>query len=312
MYEKVVNTKNLPYKEWLLYRRQGIGGSDAGAVCGLNPYVSPIAVYRDKTEPEPDIYDNEPMRQGRDLEQYVAERFEEETGKKVRRTNFLYRSVEHPFMQANVDRLIVGEDAGLECKTASAYNIDKWKDGAIPEHYEIQCQHYMAVMGSSAWYIAVVIMGVAFKWRKIVRDEGLIRDLITIEADFWHGNVVPRLLPDPDGSLIYDDVLERYFHVAKKNATIPLVGFNDKLRRRAEVIKLQDRLEEEKRQIDQELKLFIGDNERAYNDSFKVSWSNVSSDRLDIQRIKEEEPELYKRYLKTSVSRRFLVKEIAG
>ena len=42
-------------------------------------------------------------------------------------------------MIADVDRLIVGEDAGLECKTASAYNADKWKDGDIPLHYVMQC-----------------------------------------------------------------------------------------------------------------------------------------------------------------------------
>ena len=48
----------------------------------------------------------------------------------------MYRSKEHPFMIADVDRLVVGEDAGLECKTASAYNADKWAllflIGAIP------------------------------------------------------------------------------------------------------------------------------------------------------------------------------------
>ncbi len=57
-------------------------------------------------------------------------------------------------MITDVDRLVVGEDAGLECKTASDYNADKWKDGEIPPHYLIQCCHYMAVTGKSAWYIA--------------------------------------------------------------------------------------------------------------------------------------------------------------
>ena len=59
----------------------------------------------------------------------------------------MYRSKEHPFMIADVDRLVVGEDAGLECKTASAYNADKWADGNIPLHYVMQCYHYMAVTG---------------------------------------------------------------------------------------------------------------------------------------------------------------------
>ena len=68
-------------------------------------------------------------------------------------------------MYADVDRLIVGEDAGLECKTVSAYHADKWKDGAIPEHYLIQCFHYMIVTGKRAWYIAAVILGQGFVFK---------------------------------------------------------------------------------------------------------------------------------------------------
>ena len=119
----------LTQKEWLELRKTGIGGSDAGAVCGLNPYASPMAVFQDKTSGAVEDQDNEAMRQGRDLEEYVARRFTEATGLKVHRSNCMYRSVEHPWMIADVDRLVTGEDAGLECKTASAYSADKWKDG---------------------------------------------------------------------------------------------------------------------------------------------------------------------------------------
>ena len=73
-----------------------------------------------------------------------------------------------------------GEDAGLECKTASAYNADKWKDGIVPMHYLIQCAHYMAVTGKKAWYIAVVILGKAFQFARIERDDAMIANLIAI------------------------------------------------------------------------------------------------------------------------------------
>lgn len=56
-------------------------------MCGLNLYRSPMAVYWEKTTDTLDLSDNEAMRQGRDLENYVAQRFIEETGKKVRRSN---------------------------------------------------------------------------------------------------------------------------------------------------------------------------------------------------------------------------------
>ena len=123
-----ISTKGMTREEWLKLRKTGIGGSDAGAICGLNPYSSPVKIYQDKTQEATEEEDNESMRQGRDLEDYVARRFMEETGLKVRRSGQMYRSEEYPFMLANVDRLIVGQDAGLECKTASAFSADKWKD----------------------------------------------------------------------------------------------------------------------------------------------------------------------------------------
>ena len=89
---RLVSTINLPKADWLKYRKQGITGTDAGAVCGLNPYVSAFQVYQDKITEEVEEFDNESMRQGRDLEEYVAQRFMEETGLKVRRANAIYQN----------------------------------------------------------------------------------------------------------------------------------------------------------------------------------------------------------------------------
>lgn len=302
------STANLTHAEWLALRKTGIGGSDAGAICGLNPYSSSIHVYQDKTSEEIMEFDNESMRQGRDLEEYVARRFMEETGLKVRRSNMMYRSKENSFMLADVDRLVVGEDAGLECKTASAYNADKWKDGAIPDHYLLQCFHYMAVTGKKAWYIAVVILGREFKYQKITWDDNVIRNLISIEKHFWKNHVEKRIMPEPDGSEICDEILNKYFHMARKESAIELQGFDEKLKRREEVLLLKEKLEKEQKQIEQEIKLFMQDSEIAYSDSYRVSWSNVDTSRIDTKRMKEEEPELYKKFLKVTSSRRFTIK----
>ena len=308
---RLVSTKGMPHEEWLKYRKQGIGGSDAGAICGVNPYSTALKVYRDKTENETEESDSESMRQGRDLEDYVAKRFMEASGKKVRRSNFLYRHDMYPFMQANVDRLVVGENAGLECKTASAYSADKWKDGMVPEHYIIQCMHYMAVTGADSWYIAVVLLGKEFKWQKIDRDEDMIRDLIKIEEDFWYSHVLPKVMPDPDGSEEYDELLNRYFNVARKAATIPLIGFDSKLARRQEILELSEKLETEKAKIDQELKLFLADTEAAENAKYRVLWTNTTTNRLDSRLLKTEQPEIYNKYSRTTSGRRFSVRAIA-
>lgn len=305
---KGISTAAMTREEWLKQRKKGIGGSDAGAICGLNPYSSAMSVYLDKTTEEISETDNESMRQGRDLEDYVARRFMEETGWKVRRSHRMYRHEKYPFLFADVDRLIVGMDAGLECKTASAYSADKWKDGEIPAHYMIQCYHYMAVTGRRNWYLAVVILGKEFKYTKITWDDNVIQNLVAIEVNFWEQHVAKRVMPEPDGSKICDEVLEKYFRTSGDDTTVPLIGFDQKLKRRMEIDGLMKQLEREQKQIDQEVKLFMGEHERAASERYQVSWQNVPVFRLDTKKIKEEQPGIYRDYLRESSSRRFTVK----
>lgn len=156
---RLVSTSGMDHATWLEYRKKGIGGSDAGSICGLNPYATAISVYQDKTQEEvTEKADNESMRQGRDLEEYVARRFMEETGKKVLPCKFYFLHGRKSFHAGQRRPADCRRERGLECKTASAYSADKWKDGHIPESYEIQCHHYMAVTGADAWYIACVTL----------------------------------------------------------------------------------------------------------------------------------------------------------
>jgi putative phage-type endonuclease len=307
MHDKI-SIAGMSREDWLQLRKTGIGGSDAGAICGLNPFSSPIKVFWDKTSDETEEQDSEAVRQGHDLEDYVAQRFTEATGLKVHRSNFMYRSVEHECMIADVDRLVVGEDAGLECKTASAYNADKWKNGEIPLHYIMQCYHYMAVTGKRTWYIAAVILGSEFVYRRLTWDDKLISYLIETEENFWNQYIMKKIMPPPDGSKVCDEVLEKYFHTTRKGESVALVGFDAKLQRREEIMDSISRLQEEQKRIEQEIKIFMGENEFAANENYKVSWSRVDTARLDTGRIKQEQPEIYRDYVKVSSSRRFQIK----
>ena len=80
-----ISTAKMSHEEWLEERRKSIGGSDAAAVIGMSRFASPYTVWMDKTGRLPEKEDTEAMRIGRDLEEYVAKRFEEASGKKVRR-----------------------------------------------------------------------------------------------------------------------------------------------------------------------------------------------------------------------------------
>ena len=305
--KKLVSTLNLDKESWLKYRKQGIGGSDAGAVCGLNPSRTAIQVYYDKTSDLIEDVDNEAMRQGRELEEYVARRFCEASGKKVRRANAMFYDEKNPFMIADVDRMIVGENAGLECKTASPYSEEKWRDDKIPLSYQLQCYHYMSVCNADAWYIAVLIYGRDFKYYRIERDDEVIENLIRIEKEFWNEYVLKQVIPDPDGSKTADVAIAERFKESK-SITIPLTGFDERLERRQELLSLLEKIETEKRQIDQELKLYLGDAEIAENESYRVSWKNISRSSIDEKRLKAEQPEIYEKYRRETTSRRFTVK----
>lgn len=306
--KKLVSTLGLSREEWLRFRKQGIGGSDAAAVCGLNPYSSPLQVYLDKTGADVGDRDNEAMRQGRDLEDYVARRFMEETGLKARRANAIYYDEKFPFMLADVDRLISGQGAGLECKTVSPYNADAWKDGRIPLHYQIQCYHYMSVFGVDKWYIAALVFGRDFLVREIPYDPEIIGNIRQMETDFWRSHVEKRVLPAPDGSEGADQLILDRFRTAEPGKQILLTGFRNKISRRQELAGIISDLETEKKQIEQELKLYLGDAEEAQGEGYKVSWTNVLSNRLDGERLKKDRPDIYKEYLKPQNTRRLTIK----
>lgn len=307
MFEKI-SLSGLDHSQWLQLRKNGIGGSDAGAICGLNPYSSAMKVFQDKVSDTVAEVDNEAIRIGHDLEDYVAKRFMEVTGLKVRKSNYMYRSIEHPCMIADVDRLVVGEDAGLECKTVSVYSADKWANGNIPLHYVIQCYHYMAVTGKRTWYIAAVILGKEFIYRKLEWDDEIINGIIAKEEYFWNEYVVKGILPPPDGSKACDEIIDQYFHTADTTEMIPLVGFDEKLTRREEIIKKISCLQEEQKQIEQEVKLFMQNHELAGNSNYRVTWKNINTTKLDTKRIKAEMPTLYDDYGLVSSYRRFEIK----
>lgn len=308
---RLVSTIDLPKTDWLKYRKKGITGTDAGAICGLNPYSSAFQIYQDKITDEIEKFDNESMRQGRDLEEYVARRFSEETGLKVRRANAIFQNEENPFMLADFDRLIVGQKAGLECKTVSPYSSDKWNDGNIPLHYQMQVQHYLAVSGFDCWYIAAVVFGREFLIRKIERDEELINYLIDIERGFWYNNVLAGIMPEPDGSDNCSEMIAKMYFKGQENKTIKLSGYKEILDRRADLDKLIKKMEKEKKEIDQKIKMEMQDATVALEAGYKISWSNFEQNKLDTKKLKEEKPDIYKEYCKSSTNRRFTVSHAA-
>lgn len=214
----LVGTKDMSREEWLNWRLEGIGGSEASAIAGVNKYKSPVAVYLDKIGEGKPQEENEYMYWGNVLEDTVAREFSKRTGLKVQKRNFMYQHPEYPFMLANIDRWVTKEKAGLECKTSSAYRAHEWEGEKVPDEYAIQCNHYMAVTGAPHWYLAVLIGGNTFKHFRIDRDEELINYLIQIEKDFWENNVLKKMPPAFTGQ--DTDILKWMYSNSEQNSSV--------------------------------------------------------------------------------------------
>ncbi|MBE5954969.1 MAG: endonuclease [Lachnospiraceae bacterium] len=310
--KRLMSTVGTSKQDWLRKRKTGLTGTDCSCIVNMNPYRSAYDVFLDKTTDAIKEEDNEAMRQGRDLEEYVAKRFEEETGFKLRRANAIYYNEEHPVLLADFDRLIVGQKAGVECKTVSPFSADKWKDGRTPTHYILQTLHYLAVSDYDCWYIAALIFGTGFVIRKIERDQELIDHLITIEERFWEHNVLGGNVPEPDGSENYSEMLKSQYFNCKKENKVQLFGVESDLKRRDEIRELIDKLEKEKAVIEQKIQLQLGQADSVYGTAgpYNISWISTVSQRIDTGKLKEEEPEIYEKYLKEVQGKRFTVKKV--
>lgn len=305
--KRLISTLNLSKEDWLRYRKCGITGTDAGAILGVNPYRSAFQVYCDKNSETIENIDNEAMRQGRDLEDYVAQRFTEATGLKVRRANAIYQSEEHPLLLADFDRLIVGQKAGLECKTVSPFSADKWADGKIPAHYMAQVNHYLAVSGFDCWYIAALIFGKELVIHKITTDKEVLNNLIAKEEHFWKYNVMPEIPPVPTGSEGDTQQINQLYSADDRNKTADLNPIRDLLDKRQELSDQIEQLEQEKAAIEQQVKLQMQDAAYGTAPGYKVSWVSSESKRVDSQRLKKEQPDIFNQYSKNVSSRRFTI-----
>lgn len=306
----LASTENLPYADWLEYRKQGIGGSDASVVCGISRYKSPVGLWLEKTGQLPPQEAGEAAYWGTQLETLVRAEFSKRTGIEVRIINQILQSEEHPFMLANLDGVCEVPGIGpciFEAKTASAYKVGEWED-TIPDEYMCQIQHYMAVTGYAGAYIAVLIGGNTFRWRFIDRDEELISMLIELESDFW-SHVQDGTPPPLDGSDTSAKFLSERFpdSIPQSHITLP-ESAADLLAQYDEACERLETVTEQKQRAENLLKEMLGDNEVGTSGDRVITWKSVSQERLDSRTLKAEHPALCKKYTNKTSYRRFTIK----
>ncbi|MGU7776304.1 YqaJ viral recombinase family nuclease [Burkholderia sp. MR1-5-21] len=313
---KLVKTDELSRNDWLAVRRTGIGGSDAAAAVGLNPYMSPLELWLDKTGraeglPRPDPADTtSPTYWGTLLEPIVAASYTKQTGNRVRRVNAVLRHPSIPFMLANLDREVVGarDVQILECKTTGEFGARLWRDG-VPEYVQLQVQHQLAVTGKMAAHVAVLICGQALEVHRIERDDALIGRLVELEARFWQF-VESDTPPPADGSESADHALRHLYpgnggtvdfsddrHLSSVFADLVAVRTDIETRQQTEA------------QLKHTIQQAMGDATRALFETGEVSFKrSKDSSTVDLKRLLADHPSFETQYATSKPgSRRFLV-----
>lgn len=196
-------------------RLTGLGGSDLGAVLGLNPYRTPYQVWMEKTGRAEPFEGNLQTRFGTFAEQFVADEYSAITGNRVQKFNSMLRHPDAPLI-GHVDRLVIPPgkqraahrleirtDRGLECKTAHALAASRnggWGElgtDQVPEHYLVQCAAYMALTGCSFWDLAVLFGNSDFRVFHLERDFELEAALVEESSRWWRDHVLADVPPDP-------------------------------------------------------------------------------------------------------------------
>jgi putative phage-type endonuclease len=310
----LVSTAEMTRQEWLETRTKGIGGSDASIVLGLNKWKTPFELWLEKTgQVVPVESQNEAAYFGTLLEDLVAKEFEIRSGKKVRKRNAMFYHPDYPFITANVDRLIVGEKAILECKTTSSYNAKEWEDEEIPANYIVQLQHYLGVLGPEykKAYIAVLIGGQRFVWKEVDRDDELIDMIFQSEQTFWEHHVEKKIPPKLDGSTAAEEFLKERYAESNPEKTIDLkYEYKEKI---DELLSLKDTIKELKtreKELENEIKNELKDAETGFVKNYQINWKPVTQKRVDSKKLKSLFPDVYEKVIKETSYRKFNIKEL--
>lgn len=268
-------------------RDKFIGGSDIGAILGLNPWKSAYTLWAEKSgriEVE-DISDKEAVWWGTNMEELVAKRFCMKTGKKVKKTTYEFSCKEYPFLVAHVDRLGVGEKFVLECKTTSARNRMNYNAGEVPPMHYAQVQFYLMLTGYTEGYLATK-RDSDFYITKIDRNDEFIEEMLESAIAFWQ-MVQDGTEPDIDDSESTADTINQMYPESIQGV-MDLSDYRQTIESRVAIAHQIKSLESIRRECDSVLKAVMQDSEKGVCDEYTVSWkTNAKGIRTFIVKEKE-------------------------
>jgi putative phage-type endonuclease len=181
-------------------RRQYIGGSDIGAILGVNPYKTKLDVYREKVGDVLPFAGNPHTSRGTRLEQIAAEEYQIRTGRRLFRLRKLLTHPDHPYLGGHIDRRIVNMDGIAEIKCPTLGMFSKIKREGLRADYIAQMQWYLGLSKQSfgEWIVFCADQWELLPSFRVDFDAPLFGSMVEQAATFWNEHVLKRVPPEPD------------------------------------------------------------------------------------------------------------------
>lgn len=272
-------TQTISHNDVETDRHTYIGASDIGIIMGVSPFKTPFELWCEKTQkikPE-NLDEKDSVRMGKVLEEFVAQEYAYRNNVSVRRAPKVYVHPDYPFFKAHADRLVTGTEKGLECKTTSEYNKDKWNGADIPETYILQCQWLMGLSGRKEWDIAVLIGGNKYKDKPLKFDKELFDLMLEKALIFWNENVLkdipPELTPADDKIIneLYPHNNGNLLDLSNIDTAL-LSSFEEAVAQRQELKMHEKQIKEELTELENKIKDVIKENDGVKTLKYKVTW----------------------------------------
>ncbi|MBP3768428.1 MAG: YqaJ viral recombinase family protein [Prevotella sp.] len=315
----IIRQKNR--EEWLKDRSGGIGSSEVATVLGLNPWETPLQLWRRKKGIDPPKAENFAMKAGHYLEDAVSKFYADETGKDIIKASagdWLIVNKEKPFLRVSPDRTywIPGRPKSdrnkgiVECKTTQM-EVDYDNP---PQHWFCQLQYQLGVAELEQGALAWLTMGRDFGYRDFTFDKEFYDWMVEEVEKFWTDNIVGNVEPDPVN--VEDVLLRNPRHLPGKlvEADADIIEACKQLKEIKE--ELSD-LDSRKKELEDKIKMSMGDAEALTAPGgtpakplIIATWKAAKdSQKFDEKSFAASEPNMYQSYLKTVPgSRRFLLK----
>ena len=315
----IIRQKNR--EEWLKDRQCGIGSSEVATILGLNPWETPMQLWRRKKGIDPPKAENFAMKAGHYLEDAVSKFYADETGKEIIKASagdWLIVNNEKDFLRVSPDRTfwIPGRPKSynnkgiLECKTTQM-EVDA---DNIPQHWFCQLQYQLGVSELEQGALAWLTMGRTFGYRDFTFDKDFYQWMVEEVEKFWKDNIIGGVEPDPVS--VEDVLLRNPRHQPGKTveADADIIDACRLLKQIKEEVKDYNT---QAKELEERIKMFFGDAEaittfdQATAKTVTLATWKAAKDSTKFaeKEFAEKEPELYQDYMRTVPgTRRFILK----